>query len=116
MYSFSSTLRISFQSNEGNDNLTLLKLLNNNDPVQLTRPDKESHLEPSQHKYMHNDIQNEFIELMVKQVLAKKLKSIRSSKFFGIIADEYTYISNKELLSRRFQWIKDLRVHEGFVG
>ena len=39
---------------------------------------------------------------MVKQVLAKKLESIRSSKLFGIIADEYTDISNKELLSMYF--------------
>ena len=48
---------------------------------------------------MHNDIQNELIELMAKQVLAKNLESIHSSKFFGIIADKYTDISNKELLS-----------------
>ena len=45
---------------------------------------------------MHNDIQNVLMELIAKQVLAKKLESLRSSKFFGIIADEYTDISNKE--------------------
>ena len=101
---------------KGNDNLTqLFELLNKNDPALLTRLDKESYLEPGQHEYMHNDIQNELIELMAKQVLAKKLESIRSSKFFGIIADEYTDISNKELLSMCFRWIKDLRVHEDFV-
>ena len=65
---------------------------------------------------MHNDFQNELIELMTKQVPAKKLESIRSSNFFGIIADDYTDISNEELLSMCFQWIKDLRVHEDFVG
>ena len=94
---------LAFRGNDGNDNLTqLFKLLNKNDPALLTRLDKESHLEPGQHKYMHNDIQNELIELMAKQVLAKKLESIRSSKFFGIIADEYTDISKKELLSMCF--------------
>ena len=36
---------------------------------------------------------------MAKQLLAKKLEPIRSNKFFGIIADEYTDISKKELLS-----------------
>ena len=61
---------------------------------------------------MHNVIQNELIELMAKQVLAKKLESIRSSKFFGIIADEYTDISNKELLSMCVRWIKDQSVHK----
>ena len=90
--------------------------MNKNDSALLTRLDKESYVEPGQHKYMHNDIQNELIELMAKQVLTKKLESTRSSKFFGIIADEYTDISNKELLSMCFRWIKDLRVHEDFVG
>ena len=72
VYLFSSTPRISF-----NDNLAqLFKLVN-----------------------MHNDIQNKLIELMAKQVLAKNLESIHSCKFFGIIADKYTDISNKELLS-----------------
>ena len=53
---------------------------------------------------------------MAKQVFAMKLESIRSSKFFGIVADEYTHISNKELLFTCFRWIKDLRVHEDFAG
>ena len=52
---------------------------------------------------MHNDIQ-------------KKLVSIRLSNFFGIIADEYADISNKELLFMCFRWIKDLRILEDFVG
>ena len=104
---------LAFRGNDGNDNLTqLFKLLNKNDPALLTRLDKESHLEPGQHKYMHNDIQNELIELMAKQVLAKKL---RSSKIFGIIAGKYTDMPNEELPSMCFQWIKDLRVHEDFV-
>ena len=108
---------LAFGVNDGNGNLTqLFKLLNKNDLALLTSLDKESHLEPGQHKYMLNDIQNELTELMAKQVLAKKLESIRSSKFFGITTDEYTDISNKELLSMCFQWIKDLRVHEDFVG
>ena len=76
-------LGLAFRGNDGNDNLTQLsKLLKKNDPVLLTRLDKESHLEPGQLKYMHNDIQNELIELMTKQVLAKKLVSIRLGIFF----------------------------------
>ena len=94
---------LAFRGNDANDNLTqFFKLLNKNDPALLTLLDKESHLEPGQYKYMHNDIENKLIELMAKQVLAKKLESIRSSKFFGIITDEYTDISNKELLSMCF--------------
>ena len=70
--------RLAFRGNESNDNLTqLFKLLNKYNQALLTRLDEESHLKPGQHKYMHNDIQNELIELMTKQVLAKKLESIR---------------------------------------
>ena len=108
---------LAFRGNDGNVNLIqLFKLLNKKDPAQLTRLDKESHLVPGQYKYMHNAIQNKLIELMAKQVLAKKLESIHSSKCFGIIADEYTDISNKDLLCMCFRWIKDLRVNEDFLG
>ena len=91
-----------FRGNDSNDNPTFFRLLNKNDLALLTCLDKESHLESSQHKYMHNDIQNELIELMAKQVFAKKTESICLSKFFGKMADEYTDISNKELLSMCF--------------
>ena len=108
---------LAFRGDNGNDNLTqLFKLLNKDDQTALKRLDKESNLESGQHKYMHNDIQNELIELMAKQVLLKKLELIRSSKFFGIMADEYTDISNKELLSMCFRWIEDFKVHEDFIG
>ena len=54
-----------FSGNDGNGNLRkLFKQLNKNDPPLLIRLDKESHLEPGQHKYIHNDIHNELIEFM----------------------------------------------------
>ena len=72
-----------FRGNDGHVNVTqLFKLLNKNVPALLTHLGKKSHLESGQHKYMHNDIQNELIELMVKQVLTKKLESIRSDNLF----------------------------------
>ena len=108
---------LAFRCNDSNNNLTqLFRLLNKNYPALLIRLDKENHLAFGQQKYMSNDIQNELIQLMVKQVLTKKLESVRSGTFFGIMADEYTDISNKQLLSMCFQWIEDLRVHEDFVG
>ena len=55
--SFLACQGLTFRRNDDNDNLTqLFKLLNKNDPALLTRLDKESHLEPGQHKYMPNDI------------------------------------------------------------
>ena len=94
------------RGNDGNDDLTqLFKLLNKNDLALLTHLGKASHLESDRHKYVHNHIQNEFIELMPKQVHTKKLESIRSSKFLGIMGEEYTEISNKELSSMCFRCI-----------
>ena len=58
---------LAFRGNGGNYNPTqFFKLLNKNDPALLTRLDKEIPLEPGQYNYMHNDFQNELIELMTK--------------------------------------------------
>ena len=51
--------------------------MNKNYPGLLIRLDKENHLAFGQQKYMSNDIQNEFIELIAKQVFTKKLESVR---------------------------------------
>ena len=105
---------IAFRGDSGNDNLTqLFKLLNRNDESALNRLQSDS----KQNKYLHNDVQNELIEIMARQVVSKKLDSIRESQFFGIMADEYTDISNKELLSLCFRWTDDsLDAHEDFLG
>ena len=43
---------LAFRSNDGNDNLTqLFKLLSKKNSALLTHLDKESHLEPRQHKH-----------------------------------------------------------------
>ena len=83
MYSLGLAFQgLAFRGNDGNVNLTkFFKLLNKNDPGLLTRLNKESHLRSGQHKYMRNDMQNELIEHMAKQVLAKKLESTRLSIF-----------------------------------
>jgi len=67
---------IALRGDNGNDNLTqLFKLLNRTDESALQRLQNDN----SQHKYLHNDVQNELIELMAKQVMSKKLASIRES-------------------------------------
>ena len=108
---------IAFRGDDGNDNLTqLFKLLNKNDVSILKRLYKDAKLDSGQHKYLHNDIQNKLIDLMTKQILSKKRELIRSSKLFAMMTDEYTHISNKELLSMCFRWIDEaLKVHEDFL-
>ena len=106
---------IAFRGDEGNDNLTqLFKLLNRNDESVLRRIQNDT----DQHKYLHNDVQNELIKLMARQVISNKLVSICKSKFYGMMADKYTDISNKELLSLCFQWIDEesLDVYKDFLG
>ena len=66
---------------------------------------------------LHNDFQNEFLKLMARQALLKKLQVVKSSKFYGIIADEYTDISKKQLLSICLRWVgENFIVNEDFVG
>ena len=74
---------IALRGDSGNDNLTqLFKLLNKNDESAMRSLESNN----DQHKYLHNDVQNELIELMAKQVMLKKLASIKKNRFFGIMA------------------------------
>ena len=53
---------------------------------------------------------------MAKHVLRLKLSEIHQSMFFGLMADEYTDVSNKEQVSIYLRWInsKELKVHKDF--
>ena len=68
-------------------------------------------------KYMHQDFQNELVDLLSKQVLSKLMLDIKKSPFYSIIADEYNDISNKEQLSFCIRWVhpETLEVFENFV-
>ena len=69
------------------------------------------------HKYNHHDVQNEFLNIMAAQVLREKLATIRDRKFFSIMADEGTDISNLEQLSFCARTVNDdLNVDEDFLG
>ena len=70
-------------------------------PTQYKRQKHFNHLEGRiGHKYTHNEVQNEILDIMAVLTLqALKLKTIRERRFFSIIADEGTDVSNKEQLS-----------------
>ena len=55
---------------------------------------------------------------MAKHVLRLKLSKIHQSMFFGLMADEYTYISDKEQVSICLLWVnsKEFKVHGNFIG
>ena len=69
------------------------------------------------HKYTHNDVQNELLDIMAVLTLQEKLKLISGCKFFSIIADEGTDVSNKEQLSFCLRTVdQDLNPSEDFIG
>ena len=69
------------------------------------------------HKYNHHDVQNELLNIMGAQVLREKLATIRDRKFFSIMADEGTDISNLEQLSFCARTVDDdLNIKEDFLG
>ena len=103
---------IALQGYDGIDNFTqILRFLSTNDKNILY------HLEGKiGHKYMHNDIQNEILDIMAVLTLQEKLKTIRECRFFSIIADEDTDVSNKKQLSFCLRSVdKNLNAFEDFI-
>ena len=69
-------------------------------------------------KYSHDQHQNELIDMMANHALRLKLSEIHQSMFFGLMADEYTDVSNREQVSICLHWVnsKEFNVHEDFIG
>lgn len=99
-----------------NDSLTQLLLLRSKDhPMLAERISSGS--SSNKRKFTHQDFQNELLTLMANEVLRNKLTSITKSKYFSIICDEYTDVSDKEQLSFYIRWIdENLCAKEDFLG
>ena len=75
------------------------------------------HLERRSDKYTSPQIQNELIKVMALNVLRGIAKFIQDHKFFSLMADEVTDISNKEQVIVCFRSVDDdFNPHENFVG
>ena len=99
-----------------NDNLTQLLLLRSKDNPEIAKR-LSAPSTANKRKYTHQDYQNEFLSLMANQVLRAKLNAIRQSKYFSIICDEYSDVSNKEPVSFCVLWIEEnLKAIEDFLG
>ena len=89
---------ILFQGDESNDNFSRILLLQGkDDPVVVKRV--LNNTDPKLKKYTHDQYQNELIDIIAKHVLPFKLAKIHQSMLFGLTADEYTDVSNKEQVS-----------------
>ena len=69
------------------------------------------------HKYNHHDVLNELLNLMGAQVLRKKIDTVQERRFYSMMADEGTDVSNAEQLSFCVRSLDDnLNVDEDFLG
>ena len=68
-------------------------------------------------RYLHQDFQNELLNIMAQHVSRNLLCNISESRVFSIMCGEFTEISNKEQQSFCIGWVdKQLQVHEDFIG
>ena len=103
---------LAFQGNEDSGNfIQLLKLRSADDPHLYNWMQKK------RDKYTSHEIQNEIVRIMATDILRNISDSVSDAKFFSILADECTDISNKEQLTICLRWIdKAMEPHEDFVG
>ena len=98
------------------DNLAPLLLLWSKDNLEIAKR-LSAPSTANKKKFTHQDYQKEFLSLMANQVLQAKLNAIRQSKYFSIICDEYSDVSNKEQVSFCVLWIEEnLKAIEDFLG
>ena len=104
---------ITLQGHNNNDNFPILLYLPGTKDKNIM-----DHLDGKvSHKYNHQDVQNELLNIMGAYVLREKLATIRDPKFFSIMADECTDLSNLEQLSFCARTVDDdLNVDEDFLG
>ena len=108
---------IALQGNhDDNDNLTQLMIFHCNSEERERVLAKNRDMERK--KMSHADFQNELLDLMAREVLLKLLVEVKKSKFYAIMADEGTDVSNKELLSLCLRYIdgEKMQAFEEFFG
>ena len=86
---------IQFQGDESNVNFSLILLLWGKDDPEVAKR-VLNNTDPKLQKYTYDQYQNEFIDIMAKHVLRLKFSRIHQSMLFGLMADEYTDVSNKD--------------------
>ena len=103
---------IAIQGTHGDDNFTqLLMLMGTKDTSIIDR------LSQASQKFTHHEVQNEILDIMAKQVLSKKVETIRASDFYSMMCDEGTDCANREQLSFNTRTVDgELEVHEDFLG
>ena len=80
-------------------------------------PPIKSFLQKKQLKYTSHEVQNELLAIMSTQIFRDIGKEILSAKFFTVMIDEATDLSNTEQVVLVLHYVKeDLTVVEQFIG
>lgn len=69
-----------------------------------------------ENKYLSPEVVNKQIALLAQTTLRAILDKIKDAKWFTVMADESTDITNKEQLTVCVRWVDDYCVHEDFIG
>ena len=70
---------------------------------------------PRNARYTSKTIQNELLQVTGDKIRSEILEEVKQAKFYSIIADEVTDISNKEELSLVIRYLHEEQVREVFV-
>ena len=98
--------------NEHDSNFMQLLKLHAQDNPQLL-----SWLERKSDRYTSPEIQNKLLSIMAKSILRDIAASIKQAKYFTLMADEVTDVSNKEQVAICLRSVSDgLEVIEDFIG
>lgn len=90
--------------------MQLLKLHSDNDPR------LEAWMSKKSNKYTSNNAQNEILKVMALNTLRKIAAQLEQSRFFCIMSDESTDVSNREQLMICIRWVDScLEAHEEFI-
>lgn len=97
-------------SNEGNF-IQLVRFRAETDDVLAAHLSKA----PQNARYTSKTIQNELLQVAGDKIHSEILEEVKHAKFYSIIADEVTDVSNREELSLVIQYLNKEQVREVFV-
>ena len=97
---------------EHDSNFIQLLYLRSNDDTSIV-----NYMEKKTDKYCCHQIQNELLDVMANTITRNIANKIREAKYFSLMADEVTDVSNREQVVVCMHWVDgELEPHEDFLG
>ena len=68
-------------------------------------------------RFISHDIQNELLSIMANHIIRNIASDVQKNRYYSIICDEYTDISNHEQLTFCLRWVdSNMAANEDFIG